>query len=144
MQNKPPFAGLHDPASTPSVFSGKGVPLSSPESPKNNMGLPKREIVLVTSDLQFPPKYLHCPKTGQYDLLGQILYSLGYAVPPKTRLPSQLNLPIPYFTVTIRDHVVDSALSQSILIASRVVHPREIVAHANVFLAHTPFVLVKG
>ena len=136
MQNRPHSVN-------PSSISGQGVPLSHPESPKNNSG-GKSQIVIVTSDLQFPPKYLHCPRTGQYDLLGQILYSLGYAIPPRTRLPSQLDKPIPYFTLTIRDRLVDTPLSQSILTASLTVHPRELLRHANGLLVSTPYILVKG
>lgn len=133
-------------------FSGKGVPLSPTNAPKNNIGgtssfsspADKQQIVIVLSDLQFPAKYLHCHRTGQYDLLGQILYSLGYAIPPKTRIPSQLGLPIPYFTVALRDCIIDTPLTQELLRASQVIHPREILAHANGLLAKTPFVLVKG
>ena len=88
-------------------------------------------IAIDYSDLILRPKYLHCPKTGKYDILGQILFSLGYDIPIKARLVADLEQHIDHFTRCIRGQLLDSPLSQDILMASQVHHPKHLLDKVN-------------
>lgn len=103
-------------------------------------------IAIVVSDLTHKAKYLHCPRTGKHDIVGQLLFSLGYYVPPKSRLVTDLGKHIPPFTTYVRDTVVNSPLSIELLQASSILPPRELVAACNAILAKhkAPYKLVKA
>lgn len=57
------------------------------------------------------------------DYLGQCLTQLGYNVEGKHRLPSDLGLLIPPFTIKCRDRIIDSQLTISI--AQLDLHPED-------------------
>lgn len=63
--------------------------------------------------LKHPNKYLL--RDNQYDILGCILLKLGYTIPDKTKLPSELKMEIPYFTTSIRRKIVDTDLTIRLL-----------------------------
>jgi hypothetical protein len=63
--------------------------------------------------LNHPNKYLS--KDGQYDILGCILLNRGCFIPDKTKLPSELKLELPPFTKKVRNKIVDTDLTISII-----------------------------
>lgn len=93
-------------------------------------------------DLSATAKYMHDPKTGRYDLLGQIFHQAGYTIPPRTRLPSDLNVVLSPFTIEVRKKVITSPTGVAILQLSRL-SPREQVAEANKILKNVTLLPVE-
>jgi len=93
-------------------------------------------------DLSATAKYMHDPKTGRYDLLGQIFHQAGYEVPVRTRVPSELNVVLSPFTIEIRRRVITSSTGIAIMQLSRL-SPGEQVAEANKILKNITLLPVE-
>ena len=92
-----------------------------------------RMIPIHCPDIYVNAKYLHCPKTGKYDLLGQLLYNLEYEVPEGSVFPTDIGN-IPPFTALVRGRRCITPLSYALLNLSPQ-KPREQVEEANILLA---------
>lgn len=98
-----------------------------------------KTILIPTRSFQHPLKYLF--KDEIVDILGAILVNLGYSIPDKSKFPSELKLEIPHFTKRVRNRVVDTELTYSILNLD--IFPRkEAVAKANELLRPYNYELV--
>ncbi len=78
--------------------------------------LPDKNIVIVRNLL--PIKFYKNQKLihkGRYCFLAQMLERWNYTIPEAARLPSDLQIIIPYLTIECRQRIVDTPLSLSIL-----------------------------
>lgn len=94
-----------------------------------------RSLPIVVADLTLRPKYIHDEKTGKYDLVGQILYQLGFPVQPKSRTLCDMARSAPPLTIMIRGEVQPSHLGIDLMVITQTLPPQEQIRAANVALA---------
>lgn len=90
-----------------------------------------KNINIPRSIFDHKQKYLFL--NGKVDIVGAILFELGFDVPEKTKFPSDLKIEIEHFTRTLRRRHLDSPLTQKLIALE--VHPQETaVREANLLL----------
>ena len=94
-----------------------------------------KSLPIILADLTNRPRFIHDEKTGKHDLVGQILYQLGYPVQPKSKVLTDMIRNCPPLTILIRGEIQPSPLGIELMVITQSLPPQEQVRAANVALA---------
>lgn len=64
---------------------------------------------------RYSKKFRYMASNGEFDYLGQILYQLGFNIPPNAKTPQDLDQLIPNFTFACRGTYINTVLTLRIL-----------------------------